>query len=131
MLGEQFESRYGVRCRVTADQGDGPQHVDVEVVLFQVLRELLVNVVKHASAAAVDISLRRADDRLVLRVSDDGDGFDATAVVAGADGGFGLFNIRERLQLLGAGLEIDSGRGTGTRITVTAPLAVAPGTHSP
>jgi len=130
-LGEQFQARYGVRCRVTADQRDGPLHVDIEVVLFQVLRELLVNVVKHANAASVDISLRRVNDRLMLRVSDDGDGFDATAVVAGAGGGFGLFNIRERLQLLGAGLEIDSGRGTGTRITVTAPLAGEAGTEAP
>jgi PAS domain S-box-containing protein len=130
-LGEQFQARYGVRCQVTADQRDGPLHVDIEVVLFQVLRELLVNVVKHANAASVDISLRQVKDRLMLRVNDDGDGFDATAVVAGAGGGFGLFNIRERLQLLGAGLEIDSGRGTGTRITVTAPLAGEAGTEAP
>jgi PAS domain S-box-containing protein len=130
-LGEQFEVRYDVRCRVTANQGEKPLHVDIEVVLFQVLRELLINVVKHANAAAVDISIRRVNDRLVLRVSDDGDGFDATEVVAGAGGGFGLFNIRERLQLLGASLEIDSGRGTGTRISVTAPLAAVTGTESP
>ena len=130
-LGEQFEARYGVRCRVTANQSEEPLHVDIEVVLFQVLRELLVNVVKHANAAAVDISLRRVNDRLVLCVNDDGDGFDATAVVAGAWGGFGLFNIRERLQLLGAGLEIDSGRGTGTRITVTAQHVAKVATESP
>ena len=116
---------------MTANQSEEPLHVDIEVVLFQVLRELLVNVVKHANAAAVDISLRRVNDRLVLCVNDDGDGFDATAVVAGAGGGFGLFNIRERLQLLGAGLEIDSGRGTGTRITVTAQHVAKVGTESP
>jgi signal transduction histidine kinase len=91
------------------------------VVLFQVLRELLVNVVKHANASRVDIVLRGLGDRLSLRVTDDGDGFDAAVVVTGPGGGFGLFNIRERLQLLGATLEIDSGRGT--RVTVTAPLA--------
>jgi signal transduction histidine kinase len=56
-----------------------------------------------------------------MQVSDDGDGFDAAAVVSGSgSGGFGLFNIRERLQLLGATLEINSGKGTC--VTVTAPL---------
>ena len=43
--------------------------------------------------------------------------------VTGASSGFGLFNIRERLQLMGAGLEIDSGSETGTEVTVTAPMA--------
>jgi PAS domain S-box-containing protein len=130
-LGEQFQARYGVRCKVTADQREGPLHVDIEVVLFQVLRELLVNIIKHANATMVDISLRRIDDRLMLRVSDDGDGFDATTVVAGAGSGFGLFNIRERLQLLGANLEIDSGSQTGTTISVTAPLAAETTTEAP
>ena len=121
-LGEQLQTRYGVTCRVSADQRAGALLVDIEVVLFQVLRELLVNVIKHADATAIDVVLSRRDNRLELRVSDDGVGFDAAAVVTGAAGGFGLFNIRERLQLLGASLEIDSGVGRGTRVTVTAPL---------
>lgn len=121
-LGEQFQARYGITCHVLAIQNHAPVNAEIEVVLFQVLRELLVNVVKHANATRVDIALRRLNDRLSLQVSDDGDGFDAAAAVTGSgSGGFGLFNIRERLQLLGATLEIES--GPGTRITVTAPLA--------
>jgi PAS domain S-box-containing protein len=120
-LGEQFQARYGITCYVTTTQRQAPLTTEIEVVLFQVLRELLVNVVKHANASRVDIVLRGLGDRLSLRVTDDGDGFDAAVVVTGPGGGFGLFNIRERLQLLGATLEIDSGRGT--RVTVTAPLA--------
>ena len=59
-----------------------------------------------------------------------GDGFDAAAVVTGSgSGGFGLFNIRERLQLLGATLEIDS--GSGTSVTVTAPLNAESGKEAP
>ena len=121
-LGEQFQARHGISCRVVADQGDAPVNIEIEVVLFQVLRELLVNVVKHANASRVSVELRRLDDRLALQVHDDGDGFDAAAVLTGSGtGGFGLFNIRERLQLLGATLEIES--GTGTSVTATAPLA--------
>jgi PAS domain S-box-containing protein len=120
-LGEQFQTRYGIFCKVTADHGETPRNVNMEVILFQVLRELLVNVVKHANSTRVEIALRRLGDRLSMQVSDDGDGFDAAAVVSGSgSGGFGLFNIRERLQLLGATLEINSGKGTC--VTVTAPL---------
>ena len=125
-LGEQFQARYGITCRVATGQGETPLHVDIEVILFQVLRELLVNVVKHANATRVDVSLRRLGDRLALQVRDDGDGFDAAAVITGSgSGGFGLFNIRERLQLLGATFEIES--GPGTTVMVTAPLAAEPG----
>jgi PAS domain S-box-containing protein len=129
-LGEQFQARYGITCRIAAAQDEAPLDVDIEVILFQVLRELLVNVVKHANATRVDISFHRTGDRLSLQVCDDGDGFDAAAVVTGSgSGGFGLFNIRERLQLLGATFEIES--GTGTCITVTAPLAAGPQQEAP
>ncbi len=129
-LGEQFQTGYGIVCRVTASEGLAPLNVEIKVVLFQVLRELLVNVVKHAKATRIDIGLHRLGDRLLLQVSDDGAGFDAAAVLAGSGGsGFGLFNIRERLQLLDASLEIDS--GPGTRISLTAPLAAQPAMEGP
>jgi len=129
-LGEQFQTRYGISCHVSTDQSGAPLNVEIEVILFQVLRELLVNVIKHANATRIDVSLRRTGDRLFLQVRDDGDGFDAAAVITGSgSGGFGLFNIRERLQLLGATFEIES--GTGTRVTVTAPLATSREEDSP
>ena len=129
-LGEQFQARYGISCRVVADQGEAPVNIEIEIILFQALRELLVNVVKHANASRVRVELRRLDDRLSLQVHDDGDGFDAAAVLTGSgSGGFGLFNIRERLQLLGATFEIES--GTGTSVTVTAPLAAEPAQERP
>jgi len=122
-LGEQFQARYGISCRVVADEGGVPRNINMEVILFQVLRELLVNVVKHANSSRVDITLRRLGDRLSLQVRDDGIGFDAAAVISNSgSGGFGLFNIRERLKLLGATFEIDSGKGTS--VTVTAPLSI-------
>ncbi len=129
-LGEQFQARYGISCRVVTDQGEAPVNIEIEIILFQALRELLVNVVKHANASRVIVKLRRLDDRLSLQVYDDGDGFDAAAVLTGSgSGGFGLFNIRERLQLLGATFEIES--GTGTSVTVTAPLAAEPAQQRP
>ncbi len=129
-LGEQFQARHGISCRITVDQGDAPVDSEIEVILFQVLRELLVNIAKHANASRVSVELRRLDGRLSLQVHDDGDGFDAAAVLTGSgNGGFGLFSIRERLQFLGATLEIES--GTGTSITVTAPLATNPAERRP
>ncbi len=124
-LGEQFQERHGISCRVAADEGEAPLDIGIEIILFQALRELFANVAKHANATRVSVELRRLDDRLSLRVHDNGDGFDAAAVLTGSgSGGFGLFNIRERLQLLDATLEIES--GTGTSVTVTAPLATEP-----
>ena len=129
-MGEQLQARYGIAWRVAATRSKVPLDVDSEVVLFQVWRELLVNVAKHANATRVDVGLHRLGDRVSLKVNDDGDGFDAAAIVMDSgSGGFGLFNIRERLQLLGATLAIDS--GPGTRVTVTAPLNAESGKQAP
>ena len=94
------------------------------MLLFQILRELLFNVVKHAGTNRVTIELRDVDDHLAIRVIDRGEGFDVEAAAARAeqDGGFGLFSVRERLSLIGGRMEIDSAPGAGTRITVHAPV---------
>ena len=96
---------------------------DLRVLLFQILRELLFNVVKHAGVDRVTIELQDVDDHLAIRVIDEGRGFDVEAAAARVeqDGGFGLFSVRERLNLIGGHMEIDSAPGAGTRITVHAP----------
>ena len=88
------------------------------------MRELLVNVVKHAQARKVKVSIRRVDSEINIGVEDNGVGFDLTEVasIATKTGGFGLFSIRERLEQLGGRLEIKSGPGRGCKVTVKAPL---------
>lgn len=100
---------------------------DLHVLLFQTVRELLFNVKKHAGVNKATVTLKREGDTLVVRVGDRGKGFDTDALGAQGEraGGFGLFSIRERLNLIGGHLEIDSQPGNGTRVEVRAPLALA------
>jgi signal transduction histidine kinase len=98
---------------------------DVKVLLFESVRELLFNAVKHAHALTVGVSLRRTEgEGIEIEVSDSGPGFDPAALRAGwVGGGFGLFSIRERLSLVGGRVEIDSTPGRGSRVRLIAPLA--------
>ena len=101
---------------------------DVRVVLFQVVRELLHNVVKHAQADSVKIWSRREADVLCVDVEDDGIGFDASQVFSyqSRHGGYGLFSVREQLKHLGGRIDVKSERGSGTKVTIHAPLKVEP-----
>ena len=95
------------------------------VLLFQSLRELLFNVVKHAGVNSAILTMTQEDaDLLRIVVSDRGAGFDLHAIgeASDQDGRFGLFTVRERLTLLGGRLEVSSAPGRGTTITMIVPL---------
>ncbi len=106
------------------EDGDLPE--DIKVLLFESVRELLFNVVKHAQIRSATVNVRRVGDHLQVTVSDQGGGFDPTAIsLAGEKGrGFGLFNIRERLEFMGGTLEIESKPGRGSRFVLSVPVAV-------
>ncbi|MDX1532226.1 MAG: ATP-binding protein, partial [Rhodothermales bacterium] len=96
--------------------------VERRVLLFQLVRELLFNVVKHAGTRRARVRL--ADDGAVrITVEDDGVGFDAAAAEEEPGPGFGLYSVRERLGLFGGTLVVDSRPGAGTRATLTLPKA--------
>jgi PAS domain S-box-containing protein len=104
-------------------------HVDVptntRMLLFQALREVLFNVVKHAGVHRAEVRVGRAVGELLkIDVADCGRGFDP-AQPAAADrtvGGFGLFSIGERLEWIGGRMEVASAPGAGTRVSLLAPL---------
>lgn len=87
----------------------------VEQALFGITQEALNNVIKHSKAKHVDVYLVQSGQALVLRVQDDGIGFDPNRLTKG---GMGLQTIRERAEALGASLDITSSPGEGTRIQV-------------
>jgi two-component system CheB/CheR fusion protein len=97
---------------------------EMRVLLFQFVRELLFNVVKHAGVAKARLVIRCQDEYAVIEVTDYGRGFDVEQVTATDDPktGFGLFSIRERLGLFGGRLEIQSSPDAGTIVTVFFPL---------
>ena len=125
-----FASKHGLRVEVQTDEQVDPQVEQVRVLLFQAARELLFNIVKHAGVdrASVEMTLL-ADGRACVTVTDAGVGFDATKVEPGGKsaGGFGLFSLRERMEMIGGQLQIDSAPGKGTRATLIAPLQLAEG----
>jgi two-component system sensor histidine kinase UhpB len=89
---------------------------DAELVVYRVAQEALTNAARHADADQVVLSLSRVGDRVVLEVSDDGRGFDATT------SGAGLRGMRERARLVGADLTVTSTRGA-TVVRLAVPVA--------
>src|SRR3989440_107850 len=88
-------------------------------------QEALTSVARHARAQRVWIELDQSDGRLGLTIRDDGVGFDVARAFeqAGSRGNLGLSGMRERVEILGGNLEVDSGSGRGTRIRISLPNA--------
>ena len=95
---------------------------DMRILLFQIVRELLFNVVKHAETNEATVTLKKEAEGLVrIQISDAGKGFDVAKAEV-QQKGFGLFAVRERLNLFGGRMEIKSTIGQGTRVDVIAPI---------
>lgn len=123
-LFEDMKKRYGLQVILEDDLQPKPIDEPIRVTLFRCLRELLINVAKHAAVDRARVRLRRHERIVRVTVSDAGAGFDPATVVAGAGGrGFGLFGTRERLRYLGGGLRIRSRPGRGTTVAMYAPLS--------
>lgn len=116
--------KHDLRVIIEDDGSPKPLNEEMKRVLFQSVRELLFNVVKHAGVKSATISLNTHDGLVSVVVKDRGAGFDPDKAEQrdSNDGGFGLFNIKERMQLLGGFIKIDSSPGKGTSVTLTAPL---------
>ncbi|NIA06720.1 MAG: PAS domain S-box protein [Actinobacteria bacterium] len=124
-LTEKTQIDHGIKTVFEDDCQSKPLEHDVRIGLFQSVRELLVNITKHAQAKNIRVSTRRVGPNIEVQVRDDGLGFDVTQVQARRDlraGGFGLFKIRERLDYFGGTFQIDSEPGRGTHATLLAPL---------
>ena len=123
-LTEQVEKKHGIETEFEDDGLPKPLDDDIRVILFRNVRELLINVVKHARAKKIKVSIQKVGSRIRVSVEDDGVGFDsakAESLITSKEA-FGLFSIRERLEHLGGNLEIESSPGCGCRITITSPL---------
>lgn len=107
---------------VDAQDVDLPEHVAVS--LFRIAQEAIQNAVKHAGAAKAQVRLVRHRRKVVLTVTDDGDGFPTrTAADGRASGtGFGLAGMAERAELIGGHLDVVSVSGKGTTIEVVVPM---------
>ena len=133
-LAEELRINALVRPEVAVDAAaDNLLGPDAAANVLQIVREATANVIRHAGASAVQISLERTDGRLVLTVSDNGCGFTPPNVgsegwlAPSAGAGQGLRNMAERARSLGGALDVQSGPGWGTRVRLEVPVAVPRG----
>jgi PAS domain S-box-containing protein len=123
-LVEQVQDQHGIPISLEDDGRPKPLTIDGSVVLFQAIRELLLNVVKHAAAHRIRVSMSRLENAVEITVQDDGVGFHVSrqAFKPGRQGGYGLFSIRERLEYLGGKVTVESTPGRGTRAALALML---------
>jgi signal transduction histidine kinase len=117
---EAFQARTGIRCRLASCADEQRASPDVCTALFRILQEALTNVLRHAAASEVVITLERQTDRLVMHVSDNGRGITQEQI----DGrrSLGILGMRERAGLLGGAFTIAGSPDSGTTVAVSVPL---------
>jgi two-component system sensor histidine kinase UhpB len=122
-LGEQISSQHGLQVAIKSDPRIPAIDTEVQILLFRAVRELLLNIVKHAGAKRASILLRKSGRDIKVTVEDDGVGFDASGIdkTSKQSGGFGLLSIRERISYIGGRFEIETEKGRGARICLTVP----------
>jgi signal transduction histidine kinase len=123
-LGNHFQELHKIIFHFTDDLKPKPLSDETNILLYQAVRELFMNVIRHARAKNITVSLERDYRNLRIHVHDDGIGFDVSKVVSymNKKERFGLFSIYERLKYLGGHVDFESGPGQGTRFTLVAPL---------
>lgn len=121
-LCDSYADRFGLQCDLLVDPALSGLKGGSANVAFRAARELLMNVERHAQVDEVRMSATLLDDTIVLRVEDQGSGFDPRVMSVDESNRFGLFSIREEVRLSGGTIEIDSAPGQGARIDVRIPF---------
>jgi len=124
-LAHWMQETHGLTVAVQAQTTQQPETDALKVFLFQSVRELLFNVVKHAGVRDANVTVTRTDAHIQILVTDRGQGFDPAHVHTGMTGGMGLGSIRQRLEFLGGSFDIWSAPKQGSRFTLTVPLSQA------
>ncbi len=120
-LSSRMQEQYGLDIDLITDAVQTDYEEGLRVMLFQAIRELLFNVIKHAETLQAKVEFEQLDDHIRITVSDEGKGFDAEKVMSDTKIAHGLLSIRHRLSLLGCNLEMTSEPGKGTRATIDCP----------
>jgi len=124
-LGEEMEQNYKLKVRVDIRQNGLQIDERTRVMLFRAVRELLINVAKHAGVHRATVYIQHEKNHVNIIVEDHGVGFDPKLLSSSkTNRGFGLFSIRERLDYLGGKMEIQSKPGKKTSVTLTMPVVL-------
>jgi two-component system, NarL family, sensor histidine kinase DegS len=118
----EYQARYGLRVDCHLDAGETGLEPAQELAIYRVMQEALQNVHKHAQASAVGIVWQKSKDQWLMHCTDDGVGFDIVKV-ARRQRSVGLLAMRERAELIGARLQVQSTPGQGTAVTLLLPTS--------
>ncbi len=123
-LEENVLSKHGIEFELVGEKVILPLSKDVKAILFRNVRELLTNVIRHAQANKIIVSVAENEKEMKIVVSDDGTGFDMHKLKEEEESmkKFGLFSIRERMEDMGGSLEIISEPGRGCKAVLSIPL---------
>ncbi|HEX6790341.1 MAG TPA: response regulator [Candidatus Krumholzibacteria bacterium] len=121
-LAQWIESRHGVLVEVVTEPEIKEPSDEAKKFLFNAVRELLVNVRKHADTDRATVRIHSPGDDVAIEVRDGGKGFDPGNIPSGDHNAFGLFSIRERVEMLGGAFEIDSALGRGSVFMIRVPV---------
>lgn len=102
------------------DNVDGLFEENEEISIYRIVQESVNNTIKHSNASTVKVKIKRIENRIIVEIKDNGKGFDPQSLPT-EKRSFGLTGLRERAQLLGGELVIDSQIGVGTKVSVTFP----------
>lgn len=117
-----YERKTGATVALNTTSGTAPMSLSVKITLYRLLQESLANGFRHAGGSGQHVEVRAEEHRLLVDVSDCGEGFDSD--VAATEGHMGLAGMRQRIEILGGSFELQSRPGQGTRIRVVLPLAI-------
>jgi len=116
----EFETRTEIKCRITSLAEDVSLDEARATALFRIFQEILTNVMRHAHATVVEVSMQEHNGELILRVKDNGVGIRETDVADTSS--LGLLGMRERALVFGGQISIEGAEGEGTTVTVCLPL---------
>src|SRR3954469_9591382 len=117
----EFQKRTGIKCTVVSDLKEPIMNEELNTAFFRIFQETLTNIIRHAQATRVEISLRKAGRFLQLQVKDNGRGISEQEM--NDTRSIGLLGMRERAALLGGTVQLKGVEGEGTTVTVRIPIA--------
>ena len=106
-------------------KGEQPLPLEIEQSLFRIVQEALANVARHSMARNVDMTLLFKQEHLILKVADDGEGFDSKSQPSG----FGLRSMKQRAEALGGEFAVEAAPERGTTLTVKIPIPESNGSN--
>ena len=111
--------------RVIVDGKPKDLHAVIRDEVYRIVREAIINAFQHADASSIEVQIEYAARRLEITVRDNGCGIDSKLLQTGREGHWGLLNMRERAEKIGAKLSVLSRPGAGTEVQLTVPAAIA------